>query len=681
MPASALPQIATLSPHFLWNLLRRKAWVFLAASVPILVATVLYLVIAKSAYESTATIQIADKERPTYRASAQEEGDQNQDLKSDDEIKTIEQNLQSDDLYLAVAARPEIRNDPSLLVGYSGDPTHLDDKSLAVWIQSDTLVNLRHGTRLIDVSVYHAVPAMAQKLAKAVVEEFAAQNDRLEGVREQDVRSKLQSQIDVAQLELQKSETTLSMYRHTLDDKAQIDNQKSQIQEAEAEYGPNYPDIEQEQRLLAEELSDADASFHSVLNDSPGEAAYWAANSDELNKAAPSDRVELELELVQGRVDILQKQLDSETELMGNITRQMREALINQVAGATQFDLVGNPQLPLTPAKPKKLQFLLLGFVIAMVAGTAAVWISHILDPSVHTPMDAEMLLGLPIIGTIPRIHPRTNSPHTLRERARRQFYNGKAPASGTSNGKSSKELNLISAEGPPLPVILSHPDGPEAEAFRSLRAMIELADDPAKRRSFLIVSALPGEGKTTVASNLAASMGKAGRKTLLVDTDLRQPTVHVKFQIENTIGFLDVISGHITLEAAVHPEVSDGLDILTAGSRCPNPAELFAGAAFKDLLKSALATYDRVIFDSSPINLVSDALLMAPHVDGVFCVVRATTAARSGIQYGLSLLSRASKRPGGLILNALAPHSEQSYLSYSSSAGSPYRQVYGSVR
>jgi capsular exopolysaccharide synthesis family protein len=209
------------------------------------------------------------------------------------------------------------------------------------------------------------------------------------------------------------------------------------------------------------------------------------------------------------------------------------------------------------------------------------------------------------------------------------------------------------------------------------LRTVIDLLGKAAEHRTIVFTSALPGEGKTFVSCNYALVLAQAGLKTLLVDTDLRRPAVHSRFHLENKIGFLEVVTRDLNLTQAVHQNVAQNLDVLSAGGRCPNPAELLAGSGFKDVLTKALASYDRVVFDASPVNLVSDALLIAPYLDTVCLVIRAAGTERQAPLHAVSLLRRGQKEPSGIILNALPPWSDRLYLGYKGGEADAYRKSY----
>jgi capsular exopolysaccharide synthesis family protein len=226
--------------------------------------------------------------------------------------------------------------------------------------------------------------------------------------------------------------------------------------------------------------------------------------------------------------------------------------------------------------------------------------------------------------------------------------------------------------------VVATDPGSATAEGFRSLRAVINLLGKPADHRTILFTSALPGEGKTYVSCNYALSLSMTGVRTLLIDTDLRRPAVHTRLKLENKIGLAEAINRDLPLSQVVHAKVAKNFDVLTAGAPCPNPAELLAGEGFRVILAKALSSYDRVVIDTGPVNLVSDCLLVVPEVSTVCFVLRAGSTARQAPKHAISLLRRAQKEPTGIVLNAIAPGSDQLYLGYKGRDGvGSYGNVY----
>ena len=174
--------------------------------------------------------------------------------------------------------------------------------------------------------------------------------------------------------------------------------------------------------------------------------------------------------------------------------------------------------------------------------------------------------------------------------------------------------------------------------------------DDPF--RTFVVTSALPLEGKTTVASNLAISLAQFGRSVLLVDSDLRRPRLHRVLEVDNSLGLTALVEGGTPLSAALHKTKIDGLSVLTSGPVPPNPSELLHSAAFARVKEELLTRFDYILFDSPPMGAVTDAAILATQVDGVLLVVRAGTSTLHAVSDARKQLNSVSARLLGAILN-----------------------------
>ena len=170
--------------------------------------------------------------------------------------------------------------------------------------------------------------------------------------------------------------------------------------------------------------------------------------------------------------------------------------------------------------------------------------------------------------------------------------------------------------------------------------------------RSFVVTSALPFEGKTTIASNLAISLAQFGRSVLLVDSDLRRPRLHRVLEVGNDLGLTTLVAGRSTLGAVLHKTKIDGLSVLTSGPIPHNPSELLHSAAFARVKDDLMKHFDYVLFDSPPMGAVTDAAILAPQVDGVLLVVRAGTSTLHAVSGARKQMNSVSGRLLGAILN-----------------------------
>ncbi len=176
----------------------------------------------------------------------------------------------------------------------------------------------------------------------------------------------------------------------------------------------------------------------------------------------------------------------------------------------------------------------------------------------------------------------------------------------------------------------------------------------PSTPRSLIVTSPSPGDGKSVVATNLAAGLALNGRRILLVDANFRRPMLHTTFVIDNTTGFSDVLNDIALFEEAVHETEVPNLSVMVSGERPANPTELLESQLFLDFIERALEEYDHVIFDTGPLLVVSDTIAMAPRVDGVITVVRARSNSRGLLMRLRDELRKVKAEHLGVILNAV---------------------------
>ncbi len=170
-------------------------------------------------------------------------------------------------------------------------------------------------------------------------------------------------------------------------------------------------------------------------------------------------------------------------------------------------------------------------------------------------------------------------------------------------------------------------------ESYKAARTNIMFSLSADDQKLFAVTSYSKGEGKSTVSSNLAISFSKMEKRVLLVDSDLRRPNIHNIFKIENSTGLSNVIGKMGDFDEAVHRDVLPNLDILSSGTIPPNPSELLCSSRFADLVKRLSEEYDYVIFDTPPIGVVSDALLLKDYVAGFVVVLRERNTTHGDIQ------------------------------------------------
>lgn len=196
------------------------------------------------------------------------------------------------------------------------------------------------------------------------------------------------------------------------------------------------------------------------------------------------------------------------------------------------------------------------------------------------------------------------------------------------------------------------HTASPISEQYRTIRTNIQFSTVDEQLRTLMVTSSSPGEGKTTTATNLAVIFAQEGKKVLLVDTDMRRPTVHYTFSLANTYGLTSVLTKQIELADAVQTSDVENLSILTSGPIPPNPAELLNTKAMDEFFQTAKDEFDLVLFDSPPVLAVTDAQILANKCDGTILVVSSGSTEEEQALKAKELLVSAKGKILGVVLN-----------------------------
>ena len=200
--------------------------------------------------------------------------------------------------------------------------------------------------------------------------------------------------------------------------------------------------------------------------------------------------------------------------------------------------------------------------------------------------------------------------------------------------------------------VVLKQPKSPVSEQYRTIRTNITYSSIDKEIKSVLFTSSTPGAGKSTTAANVAIAFAQAGKRTLLLDADLRRPTVHYTFEVQNQRGLSTGIVNDIYAEELVRATDVENLDLITSGPIPPNPSELLASNKMTQFFKVVSMQYDMVIVDSPPILAVTDGQLLSKMVDGTILVSNVETNNRDSLTHAKELLEKADANMLGVVLN-----------------------------
>lgn len=319
---------------------------------------------------------------------------------------------------------------------------------------------------------------------------------------------------------------------------------------------------------------------------------------------------------LQAKVINLRSQIDS----LKN--QQEKYAAVSNSSKSGLIDWATLPDLPDHPAFPKWYFVIPLTVLVGLALSLGIAFLRDMTDTTVRTPRDIARVGQLTLLGMIPH------------------------------------EDDDPEAAGARLPLaIFEAPHSIIAEQFRHVRTRLQHAASLDTTRSILITGCSPEDGKTTIAVNLAAGLALNGRRILLVDANFRRPDLHNVFNCSNDVGFGDVLNDPDMFQDVVSDTEVPNLALITSGTRPSNPTELLESQLLIDFIERALEEYDHVIFDSGPLLMVSDTIALAPRVDGVVTVVRATGNSRGMLGRMRDELRRLRAEHLGVVLNAVRVH------------------------
>ena len=212
--------------------------------------------------------------------------------------------------------------------------------------------------------------------------------------------------------------------------------------------------------------------------------------------------------------------------------------------------------------------------------------------------------------------------------------------------------------------IVEKEPKSIAAESYRTLRTNIQYSSFDEEYKIIVVTSSEPGEGKSTTAGNLALSMAQDDKKVMLIDCDLRKPSLHKKFKISNLVGLSDVMIGKTDLVKAVHKH-NKNLVLLTSGKIPPNPSEMLSSKTMGNLLETLKENFDYIILDTPPVQAVTDAQILSTKADGTILVVRAERTRRESVQNAVNLLKKVNANIIGTVLNGLDEGRNKYYYYY----------------
>jgi capsular exopolysaccharide synthesis family protein len=355
--------------------------------------------------------------------------------------------------------------------------------------------------------------------------------------------------------------------------------------------------------------------------------------------------------------NVLSKEAASLRDLYQAVLKQVKEIEISAQSTSSNVFVSDFASLPTSPSAPKSDLIIVLFTVLGLGTGLVVSFVLESFDTTFKSTEEVQKGLDLPLLGAVPQF-----DEDALGSSAR----SGKLldHSRGENEQESTARVVGFTTEAsetasflPQRIVAVSAPGDAVSEALRTIRAGILLSSADNPPRVVMISSAMKGEGKTTIVSNLAVTLAQASHRTLMIDADLRVSQLSEIFQpveAPTRVGLTDLLTGQAQLNQVIHRTAVPCLDILPAGSRAPNPAELLGSHAMGHLIHDLQQRYDFVLMDSPPVLPVADGLMLSRLVDSVVLVVRSRATDRKVAQEARRRLLRVNARVLGVVLNDL---------------------------
>lgn len=647
-----------------WRVLLKRRWMIISVVVAALLAGIGATLLTRPLYTSQATLQI-DREAARVLQNDSDTAPREQMIAGDEFFQTQYGLLRSRSLALRVAEAAGLARDDQFIIAMGGTPpaetlgaaqraTRRRDQAASLIMRNLTVAPTR-GSRLVDVRFTSPDPVLSARVANAIAENFISSNLDRRFESSSYARDFLERRLAQTREALNESERQLVAYataQHIITltdggsattpatqrslDSASLEAMNAALAQARAArvvaeanwnqarsghavtevlsnptvqalsnqraalfadyqnklrtYLPSYPDMVQ-QRAQIDALDREIAAQTSAVRGSV-ESQYRAALTSEQALAAQVRALEgsvLDLRNRSIQYNILQRDVDTNRALYDGLLQRYKEVGVAGGVTTNNISIVDRAEPPRGPSSPRPLINMALALFGGIVTAIGLAFVLEALDQAIRTPADVETKLRLSVLGSIPML------------------------------GKG-----LVPREA------LADPRSPLSEAYYSLRSALQFSTEEGFPRSLLVTSTRPGEGKSTTSYAIALNVARLGYRTLLIDGDLRNPSIHKTTGLDNRRGLTNLLTSASTLKETAQDSGAANLSILTCGPLPPNPAELLGTNRLRMVLREALTDFDVVIVDGPPVMGLADAPMVAAAVHGALLVIESGKTGRT---------------------------------------------------
>lgn len=431
---------------------------------------------------------------------------------------------------------------------------------------------------------------------------------------------------------------------------------QSQLAQLTTQFGPSYPKVAELNAQL-KQVQEAIGRETGKIQNKLQQEYLGALARERMLRASFDKQKEEATQLNQKSVEymLLKRDAESTHKIYDDMLSKQKEALVTAGLRSNTIRIVDPARAPVFPSQPNVPRNMLIGLLLGLTGGIALAFVLEMLDNTVKTPEEVQFLTALPALGMIP--------------------LNKRLPEKSRSNGHSTALIRKDTFGDAVEMVAHARPKSEIAEAYRALRTSILLSSLGQPPKCILVTSALPQEGKTTTCINTAIVLAQKGAKVLLVDADMRRPSIHAKLALRARGGLSTLLTGSDTLQSVLISATDiPNLHVIPAGPPPPHPAELVGSTVMKAFINEWREKYDHVIIDSPPCLSVTDAVLLSVEVDAVALVLRSGHTPKEAVRRARNLLFQVKAKVLGVVVNAVDLHSpDMYYYSYASKYGSYY--------
>ena len=683
--------------HVYWEILRKRRGTVFTVAFIITILVTLVVFRMKPVYRATARMEV-QAETPQLQTLTELNPGAATDAAF---LQTQVDLLQNNNLawetiqQLGLAA-----GNPEFRAAGKGGPASTDgspaaaQSSLIRAFKKHLHIELLNESRLVEVSFESVDPSLAAREANALVKNYVESNFRSKYETTRQASAWMEQQLDELKAKVEKSQQALvdyerensmadignkenvvgqrlsdlskdlttaqtdrankqSVYDSVQNNKAeaaiiandalleQLDSKYADLQTQYAattsHYGPNFYRVKELRNQINEVESLMDRERKLIIERIGSDYRTALRREQLLSREVAQQRAEVEkLNQLLIQYTILKGEFETNQQLYNDLLKRLKDATVSVSLRATNVRLADEALVPSIPIRPDKPVDIAVGLLVGLILGVTLAFIRESLDRTIKTAEDIESEITVPTLAVIPL-------GTTSRGRYGRYFPYGARKAAGNGN------LALA---------VLSAPGSQMAESFRVLRTSILLSSAPQPPQVLLITSAHPSEGKTFASVNLALALAQRGSRVLLVDSDLRKPNVLKVLGLSDGEGpgLSSFLTGGHDIDQALQAYTAvPNLWLLPPGPIPPNPAELLSSPAMEKLVGDLRQRFEHIVFDSPPLLLVTDGILLSTLTDGVVLVVESGSTSRGALNRVRRILDRAGANTLGAVLNKLA--------------------------